>query len=563
MRNSDYWKKRFIQLEKGQNEIGVSAFSSVEQQYRQAQKEIEGEIAIWYQRFADNNKISLAQSRQWLTGANLKEFKRDVQDYIKYGQGHTLSGSWEKRLESVLSKTRISKLEALKIQTQHSLEVMFAEQHKTISDTMKKAYIDGYYHTAYELQRGFNFGRDISGLEQSQIEKIISKPWAADNLNFSQRIWNSKQKLIADIQKELTQNLLTGGDPQEVINAIEKKMNTSKNNAGRLIMTDQAYFSSAAQKKCYEDLGVEQYEIIATLDSHTSEICQNLNGKVFSIKDYEVGVTAPPFHVFCRSTTAPVFDEDNLEFGGVSMSEDMSFDEWKQEYVGGENSGLTNAENGGIIKEYKLADEKKFSFSDYDVVTDSESIEKFKAFALENFGITNIGGIELLENGKTALEIVEPLKQLAKEYGKQFSRITIENMGDSMTIASTLTSELKLNSQFLNRPEALKFILDRWESTGYIPKGCNNAAYVGKHEFSHLLTQDLINDPKSKIVTCVDRAIKDGCEIISGNAKTRNFKDPVFYHEFVADLLTAPKPTAKQTKLKNKILQIFREMRQC
>ena len=77
------------------------------------------------------------------------------------------------------------------------------------------------------------------------------------------------------------------------------KMNTSKVNAGRLIMTEEAYFSSAAQKDCFQDLGVEQYEIVATLDSHTSDICQNLDGQVFPMKDFEPGVTAPPFHVYC------------------------------------------------------------------------------------------------------------------------------------------------------------------------------------------------------------------------------------------------------------------------
>ena len=28
------------------------------------------------------------------------------------------------------------------------------------------------------------------------------------------------------------------------------------------------------------------------------------------MKDYETGVTAPPFHNYCRSTTAPYFDDD-------------------------------------------------------------------------------------------------------------------------------------------------------------------------------------------------------------------------------------------------------------
>ena len=95
-------------------------------------------------------------------------------------------------------------------------------------------YLDGYYHTAYELQKGFQIGWDIAGIDQSQVEKVISKPWAVDGKNFSERIWGNKQKLIAEVHKELTQNILLGADPQKAIDTIAKKMNNSKHNGGGL-----------------------------------------------------------------------------------------------------------------------------------------------------------------------------------------------------------------------------------------------------------------------------------------------------------------------------------------
>ena len=58
---------------------------------------------------------------------------------------------------------------------------------------------------------------------------------------------------------------------------------------------------------------MEKYEILATLDGRTSEICRDMDGKVFGIKDYEVGTTAPPFHPNCRSTTVPYFDDEFTE----------------------------------------------------------------------------------------------------------------------------------------------------------------------------------------------------------------------------------------------------------
>ena len=361
MKNSEYWKLRFEQLEQAQNGQGAAAFAEIERQYKEAQKQIEGQIARWYQRFADNNGITLAQARQYLKGAALKEFQWDVQDYIKYGQDNALMGGWMKELENASAKYHISKLEALKIQTQQSLEVMFSKQMGTVTGAMGDIFESGYYHTAYELQKGFNIGWDIAELDQSQIEKVLSKPWAVDGKNFSERIWTNKEKLISELHGELTQNIMLGADPQKAIDSLAKKMNTSKQNAGRLIMTEEAYFSSAAQRDCFNELDVEQYEIVATLDSHTSDICRSLDGKHFPMKDFQAGVTAPPFHVYCRSTTVPYFDEDFGDIGERAardeetgktyyIPDDMNYEDWKKTFVdGGDKSGFDVVDDGSAL----------------------------------------------------------------------------------------------------------------------------------------------------------------------------------------------------------------------
>lgn len=360
MNNAEYWKLRFEQLEQAQNKKGVKAYADIERQYKEAQKQLEGQIARWYQRFATNNGISLAEARQYLKGADLKEFKWDVQEYIKYGQDNTLNSGWMKELENASAKYHISKLEALKVQTQHSLEVMYAKQFGTMHEALSDAFESGYYHTAYELQHGFNVGWDIAGLDQAQIEKVLAKPWAADGYNFSERIWGNKNKLISEVHNELSRNIMLGADPQKAIDSLAKKMNTSKNNAGRLVMTEEAYFSSAAQKDCFESLGVEQYEIVATLDSHTSDICRSLDGKHFPMKDYQPGVTAPPFHVYCRSTTVPYFDEQfdigeraarDEETGKTYyIPDDMNYQEWKENFVdGGDKSGFDVLDDGSAL----------------------------------------------------------------------------------------------------------------------------------------------------------------------------------------------------------------------
>lgn len=377
MTNAEYWKQRFTQLEAAQNRKGATAYLEIEKQYKAAQNELEAQIARWYQRFADSNGISLAQAKQWLKGQDLAEFKWDVKEYIKYGKENAINGAWMQELENASSKFHISRLEALQIQTQNSLETMFAQQMGTMKKALSDVYASGYYHTAYTVQQGFGLGWDIAGLDQAQIEKVLSKPWAVDGYNFSTRIWNSKTKLIGEVHNELSKNLLTGADPQKAIDSLAKKMGTSKSNAGRLVMTEQAYFSSAAQKDCFNDLDVEEYEIVATLDSHTSDICRSLDGRVFKMSDYKPGVTAPPFHIYCRSTTAPHFKE-NFDAGERAargadgktyyVPDDVTYSEWKKAFVDGDKSGFaevqknhfSRTEKRGTIKPKEQSEAAKF-----------------------------------------------------------------------------------------------------------------------------------------------------------------------------------------------------------
>lgn len=363
MNNGEYWQKRFELLEQAAHQQGVQCYADIEKQYRQAQKQLEGQIAAWYQRFASNNGVTLAEAKRMLNAKELAELKWDVNQYIQYGQENAINGTWVKQLENASARFHISRLEALKLQTQQSIEVMFGNQLDSIDSAMRNVYKSGYYHTAYEIQKGVGIGWDFSALDDKQISKVINKPWAVDGKNFSERIWGNRQKLVNELNNTLTQNIILGKDPQKVIDEIARKMNTSKTNAGRLVMTEEAFFSSAAQKDCFDELDVEQFEIVATLDSHTSDICRGMDGKHFPMSEWKVGVTAPPFHVHCRSTTVPYFDDEFDAVGERAARDEetgktyfvpgnMTYKEWEKSFVnGGDKSDLQPVNSDDTIKE--------------------------------------------------------------------------------------------------------------------------------------------------------------------------------------------------------------------
>lgn len=361
MNNGEYWQKRFELLEQAAHQQGIQCYADIEKQYRQAQKQLEGQIAAWYQRFASNNGVTLAEAKRMLNAKELAELKWDVNQYIQYGQENAINGTWVKQLENASARFHISRLEALKLQTQQSIEVMFGNQLDSIDSTMRNVYKSGYYHTAYEIQKGVGVGWDFSALDDKQISKVINKPWAVDGKNFSERIWGNRQKLVNELNNTLTQNIILGKDPQKAIDEIARKMNTSKTNAGRLVMTEEAFFSSAAQKDCFTELDVEQFEIVATLDSHTSDICRGMDGKHFKMSEWKVGETAPPFHVHCRSTTVPYFDDEFDEVGERAARDEktgktyfvpgnMTYKEWDKAFVQGDKSDLQEINPDDTIK---------------------------------------------------------------------------------------------------------------------------------------------------------------------------------------------------------------------
>ena len=280
MRNADYWRGRFSILEDSAHREAQKTIQDMEELYLDAQRSVQKEIESWYARFAVNNQISLTDARKWLTAGQLEEFHWSVEQYIKIGEQANLSAEWLKKLENASAKFHVSRLEAIQTQIQQQIELLYGNQLDGLDSLLKKIAGDGYTQSAFAIQKGIGLGWDITALNQKKLETLLSKPWTTDGRTFSDRIWSKKKELVGSVQKELTQGLLRGDSPQKITDAIKNRFNVSRYQAGRLVHTETTYFNAISTKQAYQDLGVEKIEILETLDSHTCEICQPLDGVV-------------------------------------------------------------------------------------------------------------------------------------------------------------------------------------------------------------------------------------------------------------------------------------------
>lgn len=338
MKSSEYWAKRFLQLAETQTRSDEELVKELEKLYKQAQTEIESKISRWYMKFAENNEISMADAKKLLKADELEEFKWTVEEYIEHGENN-IDDVFTKQLINASSKVHISRYEALLTELRQTAEKIMGTQESKLTEHLKTAYSEKYLHTAFEIQKGTGIGSYLGGVDERSLSEVIKKPWAIDGSNFSERIWKDRNSLVSELDTQLKRNIALGKGPDEAAKAIAKRFETSKNNAFRLVATESAAISARATENCYDELGVEEFEVLETLDAHTCEICGEMDGKHFPKKEYQIGVTVPPFHPRCRGTTVPYFADmegygeraaRDLDGNTFYVPSDTTYEQWKQ-----------------------------------------------------------------------------------------------------------------------------------------------------------------------------------------------------------------------------------------
>ena len=352
-KDGEYWRERFQQLENAMHSKSTDIVKYIIRQYQIAMRNMDKELAFWYQKFADVNGISFQEAKRLLNTNELPEFHASVAEYIAIAQRENLSYEWKRKLENASNRVKISRMENLQLALQSAIEKLFKKQADTLIAELPSVYDSSYYHTAFEIQKGFGIGYTFQGADANKLKTVLSKPWVADGKTFSDRIWENKDRLVNVLNLEMTQAVIRGDDYRRAASGLASRMKASQGAAMRLVMTESAFIASQAQHDCFKSLDVEQYEFIATLDRHTSTICRSMDKKHFKMSDFKPGTTAPPMHPNCRSCTAPYFgDEEDIgraardldDSKTFHVSGDMSYNDWKDK-ISTQNDLISKGEN--------------------------------------------------------------------------------------------------------------------------------------------------------------------------------------------------------------------------
>lgn len=160
------------------------------------------------------------------------------------------------------------------------------------------------YLTTAELASSQISG-SFSLINKKAARLIIDEVWCQDGKVWSDRIWEDKGKLQQELTSALMDCVIKGESRAKVTAEFASRMGVSSSNAARLVRTELNHVQTQSALDRFREAGFEEYEILATMDKRTSKICKEQDGKVYKILEYQPGITAPPFHPYCRTTIIP------------------------------------------------------------------------------------------------------------------------------------------------------------------------------------------------------------------------------------------------------------------
>lgn len=275
--------------------------------YAKATREINYQIGEIFDRFVNKHDLSEEEAKRLL---GMLRDPADIQSLMDRLKADPKNAELLAELESPAYRARIERLENLQTEIDRMMQDVYNQEKVVSSEHYANVFNNAYYRNIYEIQRAAGFQFSFSTVDFATLNQMLAMEFLGSN--YSKRIWKNTDALAKDVKEQLILGFLTGKTESDMAAEIANKYATGSYAARRLIRTESNFQATQGQKLAYEDADLELYQIVATLDLRTSEICREMDGKVFPVAKMQSGENAPPFHPFCRTTTVAYFEDDDL-----------------------------------------------------------------------------------------------------------------------------------------------------------------------------------------------------------------------------------------------------------
>lgn len=280
-----YWEKRQTELIKRLEKGTENTINSLIEAYEQATKNINKEITNIFKNYAKDSGLSKETLLELLSKKETEQYYKNILEVI---DSNITSDSIKKKLLAKYNAPayayRISRYEELQQNIDIELKKLADIEQKITETRYVDTIKEGYYHNIYDIQKGTGLGFSFAQIDNKTINLLLNENWT-NSANFSKRIWNNNEKLGNYLRTQLTASSMSGKSIQKISKELSEYMNVGLYNATTLVRTEVNHFANEAEMLAYEELDIDKYRFIATLDIRTCEHCASLDNKEFKVKD--------------------------------------------------------------------------------------------------------------------------------------------------------------------------------------------------------------------------------------------------------------------------------------
>lgn len=376
-------------------------------------------------------------------------------------------------------KGRMTRLELLNAQ-------MWGETKKTAlrhGDIETAAHAEtihnAYYRTIFDTSKGIGSTPVFNNLNTQTVNRLLNTKFLGKN--YSERIWSNTNVLADQLKSTISTAIATGQPPANTIREIARRFDVSRYEAQRLVQTETNFFENATEIEAYDQMGIEKYVFLATLDKRTSLICREHDGKIYSVKDVVMGGNVPPLHPWCRSTVRPYLGKEYEPKTRIARNTDgkntyvtnMSYNEWEKLFV---------HDVSGIVGPAKVAGVAgSIVNTNYGAAYETDSL----------WGINSDILADTATQAEQLLNAYEPVQKWAKDQGGMIIRAGELQRG---TMATTLRAKpvVTLSRAYYQDPAKLSKTIEKGIKVGHAMPAKDYTGYAFNHEFGHVVENYLL-----------------------------------------------------------------------
>ena len=336
-REVNYWKRRFLYEKQQQLQNTAEYETAMRARLKEVEQVLEQEVDYWLKRYAANQEINTKDARKILSTIDTRNWHMTLKEF----KAKAKAGGFDKELDAEYFRSQLSRLENIDEQLTSLLAQYATSETDKMENSLSNQFQQTYMHSIYLTQiEQAKLSSNFATINEYQVKAIVNSPWRGSD--FSKRIWkNYTEVLPNELGDALLRGTVLGHSHEQIFKMMRQRLKDVEDyQLHRLVITEMGHVAETATAEAYKEEGVEQYQYLATLESHTCEECAHLDEKVFDLKDKVEGLNYPLIHPYCRCTTMPYIKglpdsserwTRDPETGKGMYVDDMTFNEWKKQ----------------------------------------------------------------------------------------------------------------------------------------------------------------------------------------------------------------------------------------